>query len=626
MIDPKKLPRLREDIETLESRLSFFAEKVKNSKDIDAIHRDSPEEERSYILTLVEGHRQKLSGIFQLAEKECRKSNGKGNGASGLLKNLLLVDETVRQAKADIEKISENQYGCKLELLKQEIVVSLEDMFEQFDFIIPNIRDEIVYMEKFYRIPGNISNSILPQLQELVYDLEKRRISLKEFVDGYEFSSGKKVSGYNELRSCNGVFSKYQYYENSQESYKEINTCLYEICSAIEPLLYEKKEEPEFRKFFSSLVEEKGQKISTMKDIFEYQGIFRSLIAKVGKTFSFREEYKKAKGLIDQFFGLQKALVVYNEEELARTEKALAGLFADPQEKAKFQAILGDLRAAIAEKTVPFQRIEAIYARLVKKDFNVVVEEKSADDITIKITPHLEDKFGRNLLERINTVIQEIDFWYPAENKQLLFQDLGARTQAIQMGEAESNKEFLSIIQKYDQEIEQNIRKTYPNWINLLNIASDNFQNAFADKLARERLEKRLLNNKEIWNDVNLKFKKAKTSLSVLTSNASGLKDNVNKFPFIKQAVEELSQLFYDLSMQLFVLYKGLDNKSIVNMTTILSTFNEFHDVKSLAAAFYHYLQKGALANYHVNEKVMIELTQNPLCKAKIQKLIPDES
>ncbi|MBI4384557.1 MAG: hypothetical protein HY579_11045 [Nitrospinae bacterium] len=600
--------------------LAQYAEKIKSSPDIDPLHKDSPEAERSHLLSIIQGHQKNLAGILDLVEKKSRENHQTG---PGLLANLLKIDENLQQTRSDIEMIAENQYACKLELYKQEIILALEDLTEQFDFIVPGIRNEMLYLEKHYRIPANISNSILPHLQGLLADFEKRRINLKDFINGYETSEGW-VYGYNDLRSFNNVYSKYQYYDHGQETYKEINNCVYEICSAIEPLLYEKKEEDaELKKFFVQLIENKGQKIAAMKDIFEYQATFRSLLVKIGRKFSFREEFKKAKSLIDLFFAMQKSLVCYNDAELAKTQNELAQVLTGKEEIRKSQAILEELKTCIEEKSAPFHRIESAFAKLAGKDFNIVVQEKDVEDLTIKITPYLEEKFGKNLLERINIVIQEIDFWYPSENKQLLFRDLAEKTKLIQSGEA--NKEFIGLIQKYDQEIEKNIRKTYPSWINTLNAVADNFQNAFADKIARERLEKRLV-NKEIWNDINPKFRKAKAGMSILSSDNATLKENVNKFPFIKQALEEFCQLFYDLSMQLFVLYKGLDPRSIFNMTNILSTFNEFHDLKSLSATFNHYFQKGVINNFHVNERVLIEQTQNPFCKAKLQKIVPEDA
>ena len=79
-----------------------------------------------------------------------------------------------------------------------------------------------------------------------------------------------------------------------------------------------------------------------------------------------------------------------------------------------------------------FSRLDMIFSKLLRKNFNIVVREKDADDITITITPHHEKKYGRDILNRINIIIQEIDFWYPPNEKQLLFQSIAKTTEKIQ--------------------------------------------------------------------------------------------------------------------------------------------------------------------------------------------------
>ncbi len=74
------------------------------------------------------------------------------------------------------------------------------------------------------------------------------------------------------------------------------------------------------------------------------------------------------------------------------------------------------------------------------------MQQKEAEDITIEITPHHEQKFGRKNLERINIIIQEIDFWYPIENKQLLFQDLSLVTRKFEHAEQIDEERFYALI------------------------------------------------------------------------------------------------------------------------------------------------------------------------------------
>ncbi len=118
---------------------------------------------------------------------------------------------------------------------------------------------------------------------------------------------------------------------------------------------------------------------------------------------------------------------------------------------------------------------------------------------------------------------------------------------------------------------------------------------------------------------------KVKRNLAVLASNHESLKSNINKFPFLKGTLEDLCQLLYDTSMQLFITYEMADQRSILNMTNILSIYNEFHDVKSIWQAFSHYFQQNNISNFYANETKTIRLTQNFLCKTEFDKLFPKQ-
>ncbi len=127
--------------------------------------------------------------------------------------------------------------------------------------------------------------------------------------------------------------------------------------------------------------------------------------------------------------------------------------------------------------------------------------------------------------------------------------------------------------------------------------------------------------NEKIWEEISEDLEKVKRNIAVLSSNNASMKKNVNKFPFLKVVTEHLSQVLYDLSMQMYILFEGLDGRSIANMTNILSTYNEFRDCASLWAAFSHYNSKTSLKNLSVNEKIMIELTKEPRCQARLKEL-----
>ena len=136
-----------------------------------------------------------------------------------------------------------------------------------------------------------------------------------------------------------------------------------------------------------------------------------------------------------------------------------------------------------------------------------------------------------------------------------------------------------------------------------------------------KELDKTFINLKQDVEQISEDLDKVKRNLAVLSSNNASMKKNVNKFPFLKEVTEHLSQVLYDLSMQMYILFEGLDGRSIANMTNTLSTYNEFRDCASLWAAFSHYNSKTSLKNLSVNEKIMIELTKEPRCKARLKEL-----
>ena len=334
---------------------------------------------------------------------------------------------------------------------------------------------------------------------------------------------------------------------------------------------------------------------------------------------------RKSSALLQKFNELKKSLIVYNEQEIKRAQRALESKFSQDGEKGRLKAIMNETWGCIEEKQIDFSRLDMIFSKLLKKNFNIVVREKDADDITITITPHHEKKYGRDILNRINIIIQEIDFWYPQNEKQLLFQSISKTTEKIQADEPLDKKEFMTMMQSYDQNMEKNIRKTYPTKVKELANIYSAFNKLFPGKMQKVKLEKRLMNDR-IWEEISDDMGKVKRNISVLSSNNESMKKNVNKFPFLQVATEHLSQVLYDLSMQLFISFEGIDSRSVTNMTNILSTYNEFRDLPSLWAAFSHYFSKSSMPNLSVNEKVMIELSRDPRCQDSLKELFKSDS
>lgn len=163
-------------------------------------------------------------------------------------------------------------------------------------------------------------------------------------------------------------------------------------------------------------------------------------------------------------------------------------------------------------------------------------------------------------------------------------------------------------------------QKTYPDKVKELANIYSAFNKLFPGRAQKGKLEKRLMND-SIWGEISEDIGIVKRNIAVLSSNNASMKKNINKFPFLRVAIEHLSQVLYDLSMQLFISFEGIDGRSVTNMTNILSTYNEFRDTPSLWAAFSHYYSKSSMPNLSVNEKVMIELTKDPGCQTCLKEL-----
>jgi chromosome segregation ATPase len=184
-------------------------------------------------------------------------------------------------------------------------------------------------------------------------------------------------------------------------------------------------------------------------------------------------------------------------------------------------------------------------------------------------------------------------------------------------GPEEERERILSIIVSYQKKLPDLEKQASGP---LFKNGSDPIDVSKALKSLKE-LDKTFINLKQDVEQISEDLDKVKRNIAVLSSNNASMKKNVNKFPFLKEVTEHLSQVLYDLSMQMYILFEGLDGRSIANMTNILSTYNEFRDCASLWAAFSHYNSKTSLKNLSVNEKIMIELTKEPRCQARLKEL-----
>ncbi len=617
MSSSEQIEQLDNSFDLLRNQFDLLVQRVQNAKVIEP-KNNSPEEERAQIIKTLQDHAKSIEPLYSSAKALIEETAPEKNNPADLLKLFMDIDSTISKIKEEIKAYAEEQYECRLEIFRQEIYKSFDSVRELFDFIIPNIHYEYSNMKKFYAIPSNAGISILPQLEELFDNFENGDITLKEFIFGYG-TGEKRVEGYNELRCRNNFYSKYQFYEVIPETYKEINTCLFNMRKAIDGFLSERRNESDFETIYKSFKDSK-KNITAMVDIFEVGSLFNYLVSKVGKKYSYTVEYQKTKTLITEFDDLQKRFVVYNQEEIDKTIAALKTRFSGSPDAAKFEVIITEAKKFLEEKKLPFKKIEEIFSKLINKNFNIVVSEKEREDITVIITPHHEKKYGREVLDRINTIIMEIEFWYPEETKVSLVQELAKTTHKIQEDQGIDRQEFFKLMQNYDKEIEKTIRSGYQEKINQVGSTFSMFQTTFNQKINKEKLQGRLVNTK-IWQEMEPSFQKVKKNLAILTSGNSSVKSNANKFPFLQIASDEMCQVLYDLSMQLFIHYEGVDRRSITRMTDILSTYNEFHDISSLWMAFTQYFKKTALNNLLVNEKVTMTYSKLPACKNKMAQL-----
>jgi len=613
MLNPEQIQIIENQIEILDGQFSLCAEKIATVPTIEP-KSNTPEEERAHLISVVNSQKPKLQGVLKVVEQTLSKPGLSARLELQHLNNLGQLFTTMRQ---EIAQIVEDQYEAKLDMYRQEIFKSSDIILDPIDMLIPAIRQEIVHLERFYSRPSNADISVLPEIKSIVEKVEDREITIRQFLNGY-IDGNENIRGYNELRTLNGQFSKFQFYENTPEAYWPINAKYQQICKTIEPLLNERKAEPELESFLNR-VRDKEFSIIKMNDIFEADAFLNQLVKKVDKRYCYRKAVKSIRSMLVEFEELQKSLIIYNEERIEKKEKALFSQSINEAEKLRLKTILEETKELVAQRKIPFSRLDMIFEKLEANNFNIIVREKDEDDITIAITPHHEKKFGRDILERINLIIQEIDFWYPEETKNHLFQNLSKITKKIQDDEPIDKNEFLTLMKKYDKEIETNIRKTYPEKARELNNVLMTFQKTFGGKIDRQRLERRL-ENKEIWDSIHPVLKNVAHNLSILSSGNASIKKNVSKFTFLKIASEELNQLLYDLAMQTFVLFDGVEGKTVTNMTNILSTYNKFHDINALWGAFSYYIRKTALPNVAVNESVILQMTQNPNCKSYLAK------
>ncbi len=630
MFDPKKLPAIQEELENLKKQLTFFYNRIESIelKPKFGFTKEDQDQAAGKVKSRIDDIDKINETIKDFDSEEAFEKLTQLEA----LDTLFMINDIFFGTLAEVEKITYDYSIYNFERYKNEIVKPLEELNGLFEFIIPNIRSEVSIMEIYYRMPENSEETILPELNEILSILEKNEISLRQFFNGFKHNE-KQIAGYNELRTKKNLFSRYQLYEGDPSQYDELNTIIYHICKTLEAFFSELRTEAEFIKIYPQFEEvnerasnPKSQKnVARMAEIFKLQSIFQTWIRIIRKKYSFREEYKKALKLSEDFNVLSKKIVTYNQVFFDTDEKKLSEKFPEESEKKKYDIIMEEVRGCLKEKTIPFDRIEQVFQKLDKKDFHVIVRDKEADDITVTITPTVAEKNDEDLLKKINLIIQEINFWYPQESKLLKFEEIGRFTMKIEANESVDQEAFAKLVDTLDKELDKFFRNGYDQLIHSLNVAMKNLSGILFTKTGRDNLASRMM-DKDMWDFYSPMLTRVKRNLAILNSGSPAImKVNMNKFPFIKGATEELCQILYDLSMRLFILFDCGDRRSTANMMNILSAFNEFYDVSGLVIAFTTYYKQKSIPNLFANEIRIKNVSKNRFVQGKLRILFPAE-
>ncbi len=612
MIGKQQLKSLRDHTGLLVNQITLLAEKVQKSTLLDS-RDNTQEEERARVIKNLEVQKKQVPQVLALVEPAVKELPS----PSARLKINSQVDSILFSVKHEVETLAKEHDECNLDLHKQEVVKAIELCRESFDWILPQIRNEMMYLEKFYGDPLHAQNTVFPEIETLVVKLEDHQISHDEFLHGFKHK-GKDQPGYRELRARNDVYSDYQFYDHSYETYKGINTCYYEISKSMESLFKEWKLEDSFG-YFLERIREKSRPIAKMGDIFEATSFLDQFYQQASRKFSFTDEMKRVKPLVKQFHDFRKKLVLYDQDALQKSRSVLDTQYQKSPDHKRYSLIMTRVDTGIKNQTLSFTHIEDIFQHLKDGDFNIVVDTGEPASLEIAITPHHEKVYGRDLLNRINTILNEIEFWYPPKMKKEISEELAIPVQKLQDDDLEDRNGFFKRMQQLDKEVETKIRQSYSERVRESQVILARFEKVFSDISARTKLKHRLL-NQNIWNEITPRVDFIKAELAV-AGKLTGSRNNVQIFPHLKNGFNELNQMLYDLAMQLFVLFPGAEDQWIANMAGILSICNECHDLPTLWAAFSHYHKKIAIPKFQINESMIIDTSKNPLCKSRFKEL-----
>ncbi len=366
MIPAKNKVSLSEDIKEAENLLVLFKERVGNASEIIADAGD-PEKERSRILKLLSFNKQNLTVIREMVDDRTEPDAQNINHPKYFAR-LKAIDHILKDIRSMAEAIAFAQYECKLELIRQALCKSLDDISEAFQFLIPSIKNEIALLTKHYRLPSHTQQSIIPELEALVEQFEGNEISLTEFAEGYEID-GTKISGYDALRIKGGKFSKYQFYENGKSGYNEINVSFHRFMKTAVDFMSKRKKELDFRKLLDRM-DKFPESISNMNELFEIHVCMNLVYQKIGKKYSFHERFKELTLPLEEFNKLKNTLIFYHHESFEKTVKGLEGNFGEEADLKRFEDIVEEVKKQMEFKVASFDSLQMIFSKLEEKNFN----------------------------------------------------------------------------------------------------------------------------------------------------------------------------------------------------------------------------------------------------------------
>ena len=637
MINPFRLSYLKEAIDFLQRQLELMINWVPKCKL--ALEEESDQQRaRESITSLLKSDKEMVSGIYDKVKEFNTQELLEKLPIVEQVTKLCEIDDTLRKVSKDVKGLVDEYYAANFDPYLREIKKAISDIYSDLILLLPNISYEIGLLERHFHNPSNSERSILPELNESITLLNKHRISFREFLAGYNIGKNE-FNGYDVLRSADSVFSPFQSYENLPTSYDQINGSVYNICKRLEPFFKEYRSDEDFAPFAEKFDEIKartvtkksdrtgsGKNISSMYDVFNIYEIFTKIFQKMAVKYSFKEEYQKSTEEYLNFEHQAEELVSYNMNAIENAENNLLDASQDEKSKNKIKAIMKEAEEIIRKKRLPFKRLEWLFQQMMKGNFDLVILERSKEDVTIPVTPETSERYGVNNLTKINLIIEEINFWLDGSEKQEKYNLIFTEIEKVNDGTSKDVADLMKEITEIDSDIETRFRHRYSTVIGEMGSVMISLKHVLTNPLEQKTLSDRLGETNQ-WQGYTKRLFEVRKNVIV----ANGLLKNstmakINLFPFINLANTRLSLILYEISMRIFSLYEKVDKRSINNMLNILVIFRDYHDVKSLWHTFSIFLEKKKIQDFAVLEDRIKLLTKNDIAKTKILIKFPTKN